>query len=421
MNQATEQEEAPAVIATFDTEDVADARIRFIIKLGQALHRYGTPTHRLEQAMKLILNRLGLEGEFLSTPTGIFASFGRPEEHRTALIRVEPGEVNLEKLVLLDDLAGSVIRGSLDAAEGSRLVDTFVAAPPRYGAWMTTLSFGLASGASTQFFGGGWREALAAGVIGLMLGALASLTGRSTNTARLFEATAAIFASVIAVAAMQILDPLSFYITTLAGLIVLIPGLTLTTGIRELATRNLISGTASLMSAGLVFFELGFGVALGSQIQNFLPPADLYLAPVPLPTWTLYVALIVAPLAFVVLLKARPRDAVWILLAGWLAFGGARTGAYLLGQQLGAFVGAIVIGAASNLCARLRNQPASVTLVPGILLLVPGSIGFGSFLKFIERDVLSGIETAFQMLLVAVALATGLLIANVIVPPRQAL
>ncbi len=421
MNQITEQEESPAVMATLDTHNVTDARIRFVIKLGQALHRYGTPTHRLEQAMKLILSRLGLEGEFLSTPTGIFASFGRPEEHRTALIRVQPGEVNLEKLVLLDDLAGLVLRGKLDAVEGSRLVDTFVAAPPRYNAWMTTLSFGLASGASTQFFGGGWREALAAGVIGLMLGTLASLTKRSPDTTRLFEATAAIFASVSAIVAMQVLSPLSFYITTLAGLIVLVPGLTLTTGIRELATRNLISGTARLMGAGLVFFELGFGVALGSQIQNFLPPADLYLAPVPLPAWTLCIALIVAPLAFVVLLKARPHDAVWILLAGWLAFGGARTGGYLLGQQLGAFVGAIVIGAASNLCARWRNQPASVTLVPGILLLVPGSIGFGSFLKFIERDVLSGIETAFQMLLVAVALATGLLIANVIIPPRQAL
>jgi len=129
----------------------------------------------------------------------------------------------------------------------------------------------------------------------------------------LFEATAAIFASVVAVVATQVLAPLSFYITTLAGLIVLVPGLTLTTGIRELATRNLISGTASLMGAGLVFFELGFGVALGSQIQNFLPPTDLYLAPVPLPAWTLFVALIIAPLAFVVLLKARPQDAVWIL------------------------------------------------------------------------------------------------------------
>ena len=129
----------------------------------------------------------------------------------------------------------------------------------------------------------------------------------------MFEATAAIFASVVAVVATQVLAPLSFYITTLAGLIVLVPGLTLTTGIRELATRNLISGTASLMGAGLVFFELGFGVALGSQIQNFLPPTDLYLAPVPLPAWTLFVALIIAPLAFVVLLKARPQDAVWIL------------------------------------------------------------------------------------------------------------
>jgi uncharacterized membrane protein YjjB (DUF3815 family) len=60
-------------------------------------------------------------------------------------------------------------------------------------------------------------------------------------------------------------------------------------------------------------------------------------------------------------------------------------------------------------------------MVPGILLLVPGSIGFGSLAKFLDRDVLSGIDTAFTMILVAVALVTGLLVSNLIVPPRRAL
>jgi uncharacterized membrane protein YjjB (DUF3815 family) len=55
-------------------------------------------------------------------------------------------------------------------------------------------------------------------------------------------------------------------------------------------------------------------------------------------------------------------------------------------------------------------------LVPGILMLVPGSIGFRSLSSFLERRTLAGIETAFSMILTAVALAAGLLIAGVIAP-----
>lgn len=400
--------------------EAADPRIAFVVRLGQALHRYGTPTHRLENAMNGILEKLGLEGSFFSTPTGIFASFGPPEEHRTSLIRVEPSEVDLGKMSLLDELTGKVIKGELDSAGGAAEVERIVAAPARYDVWLTTLSFGIASGASARFLGGGWREALASTLIGIVLGVLAHLFGRSVETSHVFEAVAAALSATLAILAAQLFTPISIFLTTLAGVIILVPGLTLTTAMRELATRNLVSGTARLMGAVLVFFELGFGVALGGQLSRVLP-ASSSLAPEALPQWTLALALVAAPLAFTVLLRARARDAGWIMLACATSFGGARAGAHLLGPELGVFLGAIIIGAGSNLFARFRNRPSAITLIPGMLLLVPGSIGYGSFVKFMERDVMMGVGAAFTMILVAVALVTGLLMANVLVTPRKAL
>jgi uncharacterized membrane protein YjjB (DUF3815 family) len=55
------------------------------------------------------------------------------------------------------------------------------------------------------------------------------------------------------------------------------------------------------------------------------------------------------------------------------------------------------------------------------MLLVPGSIGFRSLLSLLERNVLSGVETAFQMVMAGVSLVTGLLLANWILPPKRAL
>jgi len=397
-----------------------DARIAFVVKLGSALHQYGASTHRLEEAMNLVLQRLDIGGHFFSMPTGIFASFGRPEEQRTTLIRTKPEEVNLEKLALVDERVVGVSAGGVGAAEGNPRVDKICSAPPRYGPMLTVICFGLLSAASSRFFGGGWREAAVSAAIGLVLGALSFAMGRLEDTRRVFEPVASVIAAGLAVVTAQYVSPLSIYITTLSGLIVLVPGLTLTTAVTELATRDLVSGTARLMGAGLIFLEIAFGVALGWQVTKLLP-SSLASTPAPLGSFTFVIALILSPLALSVLLRAHPRDVGWILLAGATGVGGFRAGAYLLGPELGTLIGALLVAAGSNLYARRFDRPAAVPQVPGIILLVPGSIGFGSLSRFIERDVVSAIETAFNMGLIAIALVTGLLVANLIVPPRKAL
>ena len=87
-------------------------------------------------------------------------------------------------------------------------------------------------------------------------------------------------------------------------------------------------------------------------------------------------------------------------MAGALGIAGSRAGAAAFGPELGAFVGALTVGVASNLYAYLLHRPASVTLVPGILLLVPGAIGFRSLSSLLDREVVTGVETAFTMVLI---------------------
>ncbi|MEO6394045.1 MAG: threonine/serine exporter family protein, partial [Pyrinomonadaceae bacterium] len=267
-----------------------DMRVAFIVKLGQALHRYGTPTHRLEHGMDLVMRKLGLAGQFFATPTGIFASFGPPEEQRTALIRVEPSESDLEKLARLDELVNQVIRGEMTVTQGLYRIEAIIATRDRYGPLMSTFCFALGSVMFARFLGGGWRELLVTGLIGTLLGGLAIVMGRRENTLRVLEPVAGVVSAATAVVLAQWLHPLSIYIATLSSLIVLVPGLTVTIAIRELATRNLVAGTARLTGAVLVFFQLGFGVALGWQVARVLPTGALFTAVEPLPSWTVGLA-----------------------------------------------------------------------------------------------------------------------------------
>jgi uncharacterized membrane protein YjjB (DUF3815 family) len=176
-----------------------------------------------------------------------------------------------------------------------------------------------------------------------------------------------------------------------------------------------------MMGALVMFLEIGFGVAVGMKVGALLFADVAAVEPAALPPWTLLAALLLAPLSFTVLFQASWRDAGWILAAGMTAFLGARTGAHLFGPEMGTFLGALLVGAGSNAHARWKRRPASITLVPGIMLLVPGSVGFQSLSSLLARDIVSGMETAFMMTLLGVALVTGLLLANALVPPRSSL
>jgi uncharacterized membrane protein YjjP (DUF1212 family) len=409
----------PSAVPPLDAE--MEPAIAFILALAQALHAYGASAHRLEGMLTLVAMRLGIEARFYSTPTAVMASFGPQTAGRTSLVRVLPGELNLEKLSLLHATAIAVIRGKTGLEDGSAEVKRIVAAAPRYQGWPSVLAFAASSGSAATFFGAGGKEMLAATAVGTLVGVLSRLLSRHARGFSLVEPVAALSAAVGAALAARVLGPLSTLVITLAGIVTLLPGLSVTTAMNELATRNLASGTARFAGAFVQLLGLGFGVAIGSKLGGALLPSGPPMAPVDWPVPALALAVVVASLSFGVLLRAGPRDLPVIVVAGALAFTGARVGAHLFGPEIGAFSGALAVAIGSNAYARTWDRPAALTLVPGLLVLVPGSIGFRSVFSMLESDVVSGVSTAFQMVLVAVALVAGILLANIAVPPRRPL
>ncbi|HVK01002.1 MAG TPA: threonine/serine exporter family protein [Gemmatimonadales bacterium] len=394
--------------------------VGFVLELGRALHRAGHPAQRLEDMLGAISDRLGLfNHQFFSTPTSIMASFGPLGRQRTHMLRVTPGEVNLGTLAALEQVALEVAQGRMSPVEGVVAIDRITSAPSLYGAGLTTVAYGVVSGAATQFLGGGVHEVAVATLLGLALGVLALGTRGRPRLGRVFEPVAAFVVSAGALGLARAIAPLSVLIATLGGLIVLLPGLTLTVAMSELATRNLASGTARISGAFMTFLAIAFGVALGNRVGGAVFGVLPAAASAPLPAWSAYVAVVAAGLGFVVVLRAEPRDAFWIVAIGALGVIGGRAGAATMGVELGTFAGALAVGLAGSAYERLKRRPAAVVSVPGILLLVPGSVGFRGLTSLIERQAVAGIETIFSMILTVVALVAGLLIAAAVIPERR--
>jgi uncharacterized membrane protein YjjP (DUF1212 family) len=405
-----------------DAVDVAEhqAAIGFILRLGQALHGYGLAAHGLEDALSRASSRLGLEAQFFTTPTSIFAAFGRPETQTTHLIRVYPGDVDLGKLAALDQVTQEVDAGVLMPVEGSRRIERIIASPPPYGRVTRVVSTGVASAAVCLVLAGGAAEVGVAGAAGLLVGLLALASRRLPHASHVFELVASIaVAALVSLVATVGGVAVSVPTATLAGVIVLLPGLTLTLAMTELASRHLAAGTARLSGAFIVFIAMTFGVAVGNRVAAAIAGPAPTIDPTDLPAWALWIALTIAPLAFGVYLRARPRDMGWVMLASLVGYGAVRIGALALGPAMGASIGSLVVGVMANLYERRGFGPATVPLVPGVLLLVPGSIGYRSMASLLDQNVIVGITTGFTMILTAVAIAAGLLMANVLVSPRR--
>ncbi|MGB0515079.1 MAG: threonine/serine exporter family protein, partial [Wenzhouxiangellaceae bacterium] len=312
-------------------------------------------------------------------------------------------------------------RGEIEPAAADRLVQEIDQRPARYAGLVLLFGFVLVSGGACTLIGGGWREALLATALGGVTGLSVLLLWRRTELSRLLMPLSAGLVTFFGTLWCGFDPDTALMPAVIAGMIALVPGMDLTSATRELATGHQVSGAARLASAIAVFALLTVGLALGGWLAQELVGQVPVRQPSDRPPWLLPLSVGMAGIGFVVLFQARWRDWIWVMAACALAWAVSGLGATFGSPVLGAFLGALLVGASGNLFARITGRPGSIFQLPGLILLVPGSIGMRSLSALVSRDVISGIETGFLALLIAVALTAGLILASALVPPKISL
>ena len=407
-------------------------RIAFLLELARRLHQYGTSAPRLEMAVAGAAQRLGLAADVWSSPTAIiisFADLAQGEDgvaQTTQVMRLAPGEVNLERLCEADDIADRAIAGELDLREGFRLLRALGRPDTRREKIGLIASYGLsAASIAALFLHSSWVDLLVAGVIGVIIGGITMLAANRPRLAVASDAICALVATAVTIVVSAFVVPLAIKSVVLASLIILIPGMSLTTAVREISSQHLVSGMARMGGAMSTLLKLTFGTIAATQLCGALGITARDFALPALPTWTDYPALLVAAIAFAILFRAATRDWPMVIVAvivGYLAtrWGGAISGS-LPGAPFGVFLGGLLLGGMANIYARFARRPGAVIREPGILLLVPGSVGFRSMSFLLERDTSLGMDTGLLLLTLLVSLVAGLMFGDLLVSPRRSL
>jgi uncharacterized membrane protein YjjP (DUF1212 family) len=392
----------------------------YLLELGGELLSAGCPSYRLEELLAVVAEREGFEADVFAVPTGLFLSIRTPtgEPPVMSMVRVKEWRIDLERLAVLDELLNRVVDRTL-SVDDARIELRRFSQLPRWPAWVQLLAGAGASAGASVSFGGGVSDFFIAGAGGLVLRAVLLRTQREPGLRFLENFLGGALASMTAFLSALFFPGHSRDVLLLAVVIPLLPGMVLTTGLAEITFKNLVSGTARLMDAAVTLLSLVFGIALAVSFEQWTgvrpEPA---VAVDPSGWWWRAIAVVVASSSFGISL-GLPRAKLGIALASgsvvWLSQAMLRSAS----ATWAAFGSALVLAVAANAFARRTRRPAQLFLVPGLLLLVPGALGFRSFDALLRGDYARGASQAVDMFTLAGALVMGLLVANVVLPSKK--
>ena len=103
----------------------------FLLRLAQALHKSGFPSGHLEGIVGSLEKKMGVRANLVSLPTAILGDFGDGEKRNSFILRVQPGEMDLEKQVALHELSLGVSAGRISLPSAVRRISAIESARPR--------------------------------------------------------------------------------------------------------------------------------------------------------------------------------------------------------------------------------------------------------------------------------------------------
>lgn len=388
------------------TVHIADllARQRYLIRLCRALMKYGAPTHRMEEYMKMTARVLEIESQFLYLPGCMIISFDDASTHtaEVKVVRSNQG-VELGKLADVHAIYKEVVHDMIGVEEASQRLDEILNRPDQHNVLFRVFVHGCAAALVGPFaFNARPIDMPVAFVLGCLLGVLQLvLSPRSELYANVFEVSAAILTSFLARAfgSIQYNDQPLFCFSALAqsSIALILPGYIVLCASLELQSRNMVAGSIRLVYAIIYSLFLGFGITIGTAVYGCLDSnasTDYTCPPSPVPNEYLqrfpFVILFSICLALVNQAKFRQLPVMMVIAFAGYVVNYFATKRFRTNSQVANALAAFVVGILANLYSRIRHGFAAAAMLPAIWVLVPSGLSASG-------SLISAIAAAEQM------------------------
>jgi uncharacterized membrane protein YjjP (DUF1212 family) len=398
---------------------------QFIKKVGFTAHKYGSTSNRLEVYLSALSKRMGYQGVFKSTPVEIiFAIRETPNSsQRIEIMATRPPDIDLDKLARLGELLNEINTSELSISDASARIDAIGKVPPPWGKFASMLGYALTGLGIPPLLGAGWTDTLVATLLSMLVYALVLLSSRLGAIAMAWmPLNTALVAGFLATLIKHWVPELNQVLVVLSAVAIILPGYSISLGAGELVAQKILSGMSNLINGLITLFKQIAGGLMGIAIANLLVSHNVDASPAA-PVEQLWMFLIF-PLLLIGLCLAfqtSRRDLPWAVAVSGVAYLGVLAGSSILDSNLGNLVGTIIAVVIANFWARKTGRPTSIVLIPAIVLLVSGSIGFRGLASMAQGDIQLGVQQFFQMFVVAMTILVGIVIGYTIIKPVDSL
>jgi uncharacterized membrane protein YjjP (DUF1212 family) len=248
---------------------IHDGMLDIAVRAGSMILENGGETYRAEETVVRIAYALGAKSaSAFVTPTVVMFSYIDEEGvHRSSMKRVSRRVVNLKKIARVNDVSRRLARRgrTTNVIQIERLLDR-IDTRSDYPDWLIVVMAAFSSLFFALMFGGGWREAVAALVIGFFLRVGLLFLDRFPLNTFIVSLVSGVVISVLSELALVSGFIPTSVITMTAVLMQVVPGLAIVNAIRDIIAGDLVSGTARLVEAFMIAAGLSIGSVAGVVI-----------------------------------------------------------------------------------------------------------------------------------------------------------
>ena len=241
------------------------------VEIGDALLRNGAEVYRVEDTVMHILEAYEIENyDVYVLSNGIFASANEDKDDACSMIRHVPlGSIHLGRIAALNQLSREICSHECSLIDAWKRLEECKAIP--YSKKLTRLFFcGLGCSCFGYLFGGNILDAVTAFFIGILLQMFLDNLKQHKSSKFITNILGSAFVTLFALLALFLGIPLHYDKVIIGDIMPLVPGIALTTSIRDFFNGDYLSGAIHMIDAVLTAFCIAVGVGTIITLFRFV-------------------------------------------------------------------------------------------------------------------------------------------------------
>lgn len=242
------------------------------VEIGDTLLRNGGEIYRVEDTILHILNAYGIENcDVYVLSNGIFASANENKEDGCSIIRHVPlGGVHLGKIAAINQLSREIVAQKCDLQEAWVRLNACKALPPT-NSWVRRLFCGIGCACFAYIFGGTLIDTLSAFILGMLLECILLYMHKRKTSKFITNIIGSAFVTAGSLLFLNLGLPVMQDKIVIGDIMPLVPGIALTTSIRDFFNGDYLSGAIHLIDALLTAMCIAVGVGTVIILYRYIP------------------------------------------------------------------------------------------------------------------------------------------------------